>query len=245
MLGIPTVRDRIVLQAMKRILEPMVEPKMSPNSFAFRPNRGAHDALRKVQRALIRGQTFVFETDIKKYFNSINHQYLAKTIRQTSEQFAASQLFKESLKMSDSWIIRSKLGIAQGSPLSPLLANIFLMKFDDDISKSLPDSTLFRYADDMILLCIDQRQAELGGAEIESQLSNLKLMIHPIKTRITNASRDAFVFLGFEITTKSVQPSKQNIHKLRTAIRRAVSKRRKISADKRLEMLTPVIRSFA
>ena len=198
-LGIPTVVDRIVLQAIRFQLEPHFEPLMSNSSHAYRPRRSAHSALHQVKHALTAKQTVVIETDVRKFFDSIDHSVLLAQLKVIIPEYAPSKLLRGALEMSDrSWLFRLLVsqhkGVAQGSPLSPLLANLFLRPFDRAVGQ-VNSSTLVRYADDLVVLCREQELATSLLAQIKSELRKLKLELHPDKTRITDATANSFCLL--------------------------------------------------
>ena len=135
-------------------------------------------------------------------------------------------------------------GVAQGSPLSPLLANLFLRPFDRAVGQ-VNSSTLVRYADDLVVLCREQELATSLLAQIKSELRKLKLELHPDKTRITDATANSFEFLGFEIDHQSVYPSSSNVQKFAKSINRLTNPNRHLSPKYRIEQLSALCRSFS
>ena len=243
-LGIPTVGDRVVLQAMRFVLEPYFEPLMCNGSHAYRASRGAQTAIAQVQNALQSKQHFVIETDVKKFFDSISHEILIQQVKSIVPTVASSELLRNSLRMSDHWFWKSTKGVAQGSPLSPTLANTFLLPFDRTVSR-FDSSTLVRYADDLVVLCRTKELALQLVQQVDRSLQDLGLEMHPDKTRITNAASARFEFLGFSISASSIEPSQSNVEKLKKAIVRWTNRGKRCSPKHRIEHLAALVRSFA
>jgi len=201
-LGIPTVADRVVMTAAKLVLEPIFEADFSPVSFGFRPKRSAHQALEAIRVAANRGADWVLDADIKACFDEIDHDALMVQIERRVVD-------GEMLKLVRSWlragvfegglVSDTETGTPQGSPLSPLLANIALNVLDEAWAQAASLGTLVRYADDFVVLTISRSRAEEAKRRIEVVLVGLGLRLHPDKTRIVYLGEgdDGFDFLGF------------------------------------------------
>lgn len=199
-LGIPTVKDRIVQQAIAQQLMPLYEPKFSEGSYGYRPGRSAQDAIFKILGYADEGYEWAVQLDLSKYFDTLNHEKLLNLLRETIKDERVIQLIKKFLKsgvMENGVKIATTEGSPQGGPLSPLLANVYLNEFDWEYERrGVP---VIRYADDIVLLCKSQRAAErLLESSIRYLEGKLKLRVNRDKSHIAkvNATKN-FKFLGF------------------------------------------------
>ena len=160
-LGIPTVIDRTLQQAIAQQLTPIYEPLFSDGSYGYRPGRSAQDAIRKVKEYAEQGYTCAVSLDLSKYFDTLNHNILLNLLRKNVKDERVIQLIKRYLKsgvMEDGVVMPTEEGSPQGGNLSPLLANIYLNEFDWEFEKrGVP---CVRYADDIVLLARSKRAAE-------------------------------------------------------------------------------------
>ena len=160
-LGIPTVIDRIIQQAIAQVLIPIYEPKFSDGSFGYRPNRSAKDAIERVRKYAEEGYKYAVCLDLSKYFDTLNHDLLMNMVRETVKDKKLIDLIKKYLKsgvMENGVVMKTREGSPQGGNLSPLLANIYLDKFDKEFESR--GVRLVRYADDIVLLAKSQRASE-------------------------------------------------------------------------------------
>ena len=185
-LGIPTVGDRVVLQAMSQILAPLWEPGFSPFSFAYRPGHGAREAVATAQRILQTGFRWVAELDVEKFFDRVDHVHLMLRLRQRVEDARLLDLIADFLRAGQSWpgeLRPTKCGLAQGSPLSPLLANIVLDELDAEFSRR--GWAFVRYADDCIVFARSEEEAHDMLQTTDSFLwSVLRLRLNSAKSRV-------------------------------------------------------------
>jgi len=210
-LGIPTVKDRVVQMAVKIVIEPIFEADFQENSYGFRPNRNAHQAVNDVSLQLRSGKTQVIDTDISKYFDTIPHEKLLKLVAKRIVDKNILRLIKMWLKApvveEDGGKKKYKgndKGTPQGGVISPLLANIYLNVLDTiwklkRVQERL-GARLIRYADDAVAVCRGNTDRILKGIKIV--LSDLELSLNDAKTKVVDARKEDFNFLGFSIGVK-------------------------------------------
>ena len=199
-LGIPSVKDRIVQQAIAQMLMPIYESLFAEGSYGYRPGRSAQDAILKIRGYGDEGYEWAVLLDLSKYFDTLNHEKLLNLLRREIDDERVIQLIKRFLKsgvMENGVVMATEEGSPQGGPLSPLLANVYLNEFDHEYERrGVP---VIRYADDIVLLCKSERAA---GRLLESSIryleGKLKLKVNREKSHIAklNAIKE-FKFLGF------------------------------------------------
>jgi RNA-directed DNA polymerase len=199
-LGIPTVRDRVVQGAVRQVLEPIFEATFAEHSYGFRPNRGAKDALREVDRRLKAGPVWVVDADLKGYFDSIPHDRLIERVKEQVADRPVLALIQSFLKqgvMDQGVETEPEGGTPQGGVISPLLANIYLNPLDHRMAQK--GHLMVRYADDFVVLCETQAEAEAVMAELRAWTEAEGLTLHPDKTRVVDMSQPEahFDFLGY------------------------------------------------
>jgi RNA-directed DNA polymerase len=231
-LGIPNIRDRVVQTAVKLLLEPLFEADFEPDSFGFRPQRAAHDALDAIRAAMEAGMCWVIDADVTAYFDTIPHDRLMKTVAERVVDSAMLALVKRFLEAP---IVddcdggrpqRPRQGTPQGGVISPLLANVYLHLLDRNfrrrVERGALQGRLIRYADDFVLL--SARRPDREWAWLQHLMSRLGLALHPEKTRMLDARRVAFAFLGhthrwqFERVYLDISP--KTLRRIRDELRR-------------------------
>lgn len=195
-LAVPTVRDRILQQALLNVFHPIMEPQFEPCSFAYRPGRSYKMAVQRLRYWYKQGYRWVLDADLVKFFGEINHQRLLDEVAERTDE----PLF---LSLVESWIsagtltreglILPKQGVPQGAIISPILANIYLDDFDEVFTSN--QYKLVRYADDFVLLARSYKAIRRAARRVEAMLEAMDLQLHPQKTKITSFKK-GFKFLG-------------------------------------------------
>lgn len=227
-LGVPTVIDRVIQQAIAQQLTPIFEPLFIDGSYGYRPNRSAQQAIQKVKEYAEQGYTTAVEIDLSKYFDTLNHELLMNMIREEVKDKRVVDLIKKILKsgvMVEGLLVKTEEGSPQGGPLSPLLANIYLNKYDQEMTRR--GVKVIRYADDIVILAKSKRAGErLLESSKRFLEGKLKLKLNAEKSRVVSVySIRNFKFLGFglgkgrngvyiRVHAKSLKKAKQKLKEL-------------------------------
>jgi len=221
-LGIPSVRDRIVQQALLAVLSPIFEAKFSHRSHGFRPARGCATALAVVDQAVRHGYGWVVDADLEAFFDTVDHERLLAALREEIADGSVLNLITRILKAGvlqpgASGAEPTDQGTPQGGPLSPLLANVYLHRFDEAMVQG--GYGLVRYADDFVLFARSESEATAALQRAREVLEGeLGLRLHPEKTRVGSVAA-GFEFLGFRYLRDP------KTHPLRKAVRRKSEQR--------------------
>jgi RNA-directed DNA polymerase len=228
-LGVPPVENRVVEMALRNVLEPIFEHTFAEDSYGFRPGRGAKDALRRVDELLKAGKNWVVDADLKGYFDSIPQDKLMTAVGEHVADGAVLGLIQRFLKQGvlesgKGWSPTDK-GTPQGGVLSPLLANIYLNPLDHWMAGK--GWVIIRYADDFIILCQSQEQAQQALQDVRQWVEQAGLTLHPTKTRIVDASQaGGFDFLGYHFERGMKWPREKSLTKFKEAIRQKTKRTR-------------------
>jgi RNA-directed DNA polymerase len=224
-LGIPTVRDRVAQGAVLHVMEPIFEKEFAEHSYGFRPGRGCKDALRRVDELLKQGYVYVVDADLKSYFDTIPHERLMSRLRERIADGRLLGLIESFLKAGildglEEW--EPEAGAPQGAVLSPLLSNIYLNPLDHQMVAQ--GFAMVRYADDFVILCRSQAEAEHALTQVRQWCEAEGLVLHPNKTRIVDVRTGGFDFLGyhFQTTRRGILahwPRKKSLAKLKDTLR--------------------------
>lgn len=247
-LGIPTVGDRTIQAATKRILEPIFEQKFLACSFGFRPNRSAHMAIEQIRKDLKDGYLYVIDADIKTYFDSIPHNKLLELIKEEVVDSSVLTLILQFLKsgiMENGIYYHNDKGSPQGGVISPLLANIFLHPLDEMMMER--GHRITRYADDFVICCKSRKGAERVLKSVVKLLEDrLGLKIHPEKTKIVDNLEEPFTFLGY-IFKKGYfhSPSDKAVKKFKESIKMVTKRNQTVGLEEFVKhRLNPIIRGW-
>ena len=238
-LGIPTVRDRVVQQACKIVIEPIFEANFLDNLYGFRPKRSAQQAVKVVKKTLIRGW-WVVDADIQGYFDAIDHELLMRLLQRRISDRRVLKIIRQWMKagvLEEGQQVSNKVGSPQGGVISPLLANIYLHVLDMYWAERYAMlGKLYRYADDFVIVCRTRQDAVRALEAIKWVMARLKLTLHPTKTRIVDMGEEGFDFLGFHFhklrSKKSgkllpyIWPSQKAIKAVREKIRQITARKR-------------------
>jgi RNA-directed DNA polymerase len=226
-LGIPAVRDRVVQAALRHVLEPIFETEFAEHSYGFRPGRGAKDALRRVDGLLKAGHHWVVDADLKSYFDTIPHERLMALVQARVADGRVLALVESFLRAgvleeAKGWQPTER-GTPQGGVISPLLANLYLNPFDHQMAAA--GWELVRYADDFVILCRTETEAQTALGQVQAWVREAGLTLHPEKTRIVNASvPGGFDFLGYHFERGLKWPRKKSLLKLKERVREKTSR---------------------
>ncbi len=246
-LGIPTVKDRIVQQAVRLVIEPIFEHGFADRSFGFRPGRGCHDALRVVDGLIKDGFTHIVDADLQAYFDTIPHDRLMARIEEKISDGRVLDLLRKCLKAdilkgTESWT--PVQGSPQGAVISPLLANIYLDPLDRLMAAR--GFRMVRYADDFVILCRTREDADAALDDVRAWVTANGLTLHPMKTHVGDCRipGQGFEFLGYRFEAGKRYVRKKSLTKLKDSIRDKTRRTRGVSLECIIAELNPVLRGW-
>ena len=244
MLGIPTVMDRVIQQAIAQVLTPMFDPTFSESSFGFRPGRNAHQAIRQVHAIVKEGRSIAVDIDLAKFFDTVNHDVLMNLVGRTIADKRLLLLIGRYLRagvLVGEHVEASEVGTPQGGPLSPLLANILLNQLDIELEKR--GHRFARYADDMVILVKSEHAAQRVMASITRYLeTKLKLKVNLAKSKVAPMSECAF--LGFTIKGKKIRWTDKALADFKHRVKELTGRSWGVSMEYRLKKLGQYLRGW-
>ena len=246
-LGVPTLVDRLVQQALHQVLQPLFEPTFSDGSYGFRPGRGAHQAVRKAQGYIREGKRWVVDIDLEKFFDRVNHDVLMARVAQQVSDARVLKLIRRFLEagmMSDGLVEQRTEGTPQGGPLSPLLSNILLNDLDQELERR--QLAFCRYADD----CNIYVRSRVAGNRVMQGVRTflegaLKLRVNTEKSAVARPWERKF--LGFSVTAhreSRLRIAPASVQRLRQKVRDLMRTGRGRSLTHTIEDLNPLLRGW-
>jgi group II intron reverse transcriptase/maturase len=224
-LGIPTVLDRFIQQALLQVLQPRFDPSFSDHSYGFRPGRRAHDAVRRAQRYISEGRRWVVDVDLERFFDRVHHDTLMGALSKRIADRRILRLIRRYLEagvLADGVVIERVEGTPQGGPLSPLLANVLLDRVDKALEQR--GNAFVRYADDCNVYVRSRRAGERMMAQLARLYGALRLRINEAKSAVAPARRRPFLGFAFwagpngvtkrRVADKALRKMKQRVREL-------------------------------
>jgi RNA-directed DNA polymerase len=243
-LGIPTVLDRVIQQALAQVLEPLFDPEFSDWSYGFRKRRGAHDAVKQARAYLRQGYSVAVDMDLAKFFDTVNFDILMQRVERKVSDPGVRRLIWRFLRagvMENGQVSPSEKGVPQGGPLSPLLANIVLHDLDMELEKR--GHKFVRYADDFLVLVKSVR----AGRRVMSNLTQfldkkLRLAVNLVKSKV--APLNQCRFLGFTFRRKKIVWAEKSEAKFRRRVKELTGRSWGVSMDHRIQKLSEYLRGW-
>ena len=243
-LGIPTVLDRVIQQAIYQVLMPIFDPDFSDHSYGFRPGRSAQDAVRKVREYIQEGHRIAIDLDLSKFFDTVNHDVLMHRVARKVRDKRVLRLIGKYLRAGvvvNGRLQKTSKGVPQGGPLSPLLANILLDDLDKELEKR--GHRFVRYADDFVILLKSQRAAERVKAGTQRFLERkLKLRINEDKSQV--APTDKIDFLGFTFRGTKIRWSEKAFREFKRRVKKLTGRSWFVTMSYRMEKLAEYLRGW-
>jgi RNA-directed DNA polymerase len=244
-LGIPTVRDRVVQRAIVNVIEPILDHQFHERSFGFRHGRGAHDALRIVEQKLQEGYVYVVDADLKGYFDTIPKDRLLALVKghiSDSRMLHLVKMFLDQSILEELHEWTPIAGVPQGAVLSPVLANLYLNPLDHQLSQA--GFEMVRYADDFVILCRSQAEAEAALQMVREWVETAGLTLHPTKTKIVDSRVESFAFLGYSFRGDKIYPRRESLAKMKARIKELTPRKRPGSLKSIATELSRVLRGW-
>lgn len=244
-LGIPTLVDRVIQQAIAQVLTPIYEPQFSDSSFGFRPNRGAHDALKQCQKYADEGYVYVVDMDLEKFFDTVSQSKLIEVLSRSIKDGKVISLIHKYLNagvIRNGVFEKSEQGVPQGEPLSPLLSNVMLNELDKELEKR--GHKFVRYADDCMILCKSKRSAERTLDSIIPFIEKkLFLKVNREKTTVAYISMVKYLGYGFRMAYGKckLKVHRKSKAKMKNRLRELTGRNESVSNEERPKILARFI----
>ena len=242
-LGIPTVLDRVIQQALLQVLQPQIDPSFSEHSYGFRPKRSAHQAVLKAQEYVQSGRVFVVDVDLEKFFDRVNHDVLMSRLEKRIGDQRVLRLIRRYLQagiLADGMTVDRHEGTPQGGPLSPLLANVLLDEVDRALEKR--GHCFVRYADDCNVYVRSQQAGERVMAGLRALYGKLRLRLNEAKSAVAKATQRKF--LGFSFYRYKGQVKRRVAAKALQAYKARIRQLTRRSGGKSIEQVVEKLRAY-
>ena len=243
-LGIPTVSDRVIQQAIAQTLVPVFDPRFSESSYGFRPGRSAHQAVKKVVALIGKGYRYAVDIDLAKFFDTVDHDVLMHRVSRRVTDKGILKLIGKYLRAGvvvNGRLNQTSKGVPQGGPLSPLLSNILLDDLDKELEKR--EHQFCRYADDLIIVVKSKRAGERVMGSISRFLEEkLKVQVNRDKSKVVRAERSTF--LGFTFTGKRLTVSGKSLTRCKNELRRLTWRSWGVAMDYRYRKIRTYVQGW-
>jgi RNA-directed DNA polymerase len=243
-LGIPTVADRVVQQAVVQVIGPAFEARFLPCSFGYRPGRSAQAAVWWVNKAIRDGDRWVAEFDIVGFFDNLNHQRLLREVAKVIDDPEVIGLIRRWLRagvLTETGLQARSAGTPQGGVISPLLANIYLHRLDSEVRAA--GFRLIRYADDFVILCDRRWKAQAADRLVRHILADIGLHVAEDKSGIIKVA-NGFEFLGFSFKARFLRPRPAALARFKDAVRARTRRHAPVSLEQMILDLNPLLRGW-
>jgi len=245
-LGIPTVLDRLIQQAIHQKLSPLWEAEFSEHSYGFRPKRSAHDAVRAAQAHVRAGKSWVVDIDLKSFFDHVNHDrlmsHIGRKVRDKRILRLIGDCLRAPLQLKDGTQEPRAKGTPQGGPLSPLLANIYLHPLDLELEKR--GLSFVRYADDIAIFCSSERSAARVEASVTAWIER-ELQLPVNREKSGHGPSDGTALLGFRLETDgTIRLAPKSVERIKAKVRELWDARQSVTSEELREQWRSYIRGW-
>lgn len=244
-LGLPTVRDKVVQQATKQILEPIFEKDFHPSSYGYRPNKSCEKAIAKAEMFMSQyNLKYVLDMDLSKCFDTLDHEIIIQSFNKKISDGRVLSLLKQFLKsgvVEDNALKPTEIGSPQGGVISPLIANVYLDDFDQHMRKN--NIRIVRYADDILVFARTKAQLMKFKQIAQKKLKEMKLRINETKTQTTHLSQ-GISFLGTYITEHYIAVAKKRIRRIKDKLRQVTRRNRCTPMEQIIKKVNQILRGW-